>query len=167
LGRDELMLGAVEKPELPVLPEVLELPVLPELPVLLLDEPWFDDELPEPVDVEEPELLEPEVLADPLAAPGCSCATRMPKATVAPAAVNTVALVTTLRRVRTWSLLAVVWLCRDISLATSSLRPCHPITRASRPSQGRLWVSCASHPGAASKRMDGLCALCRGPLTKK
>jgi hypothetical protein len=124
LGREVLVLGADEDPELPVLPDVLVLPESPVLPVLLLEEPCVDEELPvEPVEVEERELVEPEVPAEPLAAPGCSRATRMPKATVAPAAVSTVAFVTTLRRARTWSLVAGVfaWLVRDMAVGCPSL----------------------------------------------
>jgi hypothetical protein len=105
VGVDELGVGAL-LPELPVLPV---LPVLPELP---LDE-----------DVDPPVVPVPAVDPDPvvvplwrLLAPGCSWATTIPMATVAPATARTATRVSWRRRAWALSRLPGVldWMRRDM-----------------------------------------------------
>jgi hypothetical protein len=102
VGVDELLVGAV-LPELPVVP------VVPELP---LDE----DEDP-PVVVPVPAVdPDPVVPLCTLPAPGCSWATRIPIATVAPVTARTTPRVSCRRRAWAMSRLpgVLVWMRRDM-----------------------------------------------------
>lgn len=106
LGRDELLLGAVE--EVPVLPVSLVVPELPVSPVLPVES--LEDEEEDDPPVPSLELLVPDPFdvasSDRVAAPGCSCATNTPRPAVAPTAASTLALVRPRRRDRAWSLVA-------------------------------------------------------------
>jgi hypothetical protein len=92
VGVEELEVGA-ELPELPVLPVLPESPEVPELP---LEE---DPPVAAPVPAVDRDLVD--VPLRTALAPGCSCATTMPMAAVAPAAASTAARVRC--RTRVWT----------------------------------------------------------------